>query len=403
MAIDLSETRTPSNDRGGRPPEPPNQPAATPPRTPAWFWKALALSLGLVAGFVVAEVSLRVAGLPRFHKSHTTPPQFMFFRDTRTDKLFHVNMPSTGITFVYDSDPRGYFGTDRSVVHNTNSGGFRGREFDIPKPPNTIRLAFLGDSFTFGEGVRDEDTFAEVTGRLLTQRFGGRGVNFQCYNFGVGGYNTANAAFLLRLLVLQVRPDVLVLCYGLNDAEPPLFDTDEKGDPVRRVREQDVPEGVATPRPPDTLLYRSRVAQLVWRFFASRGQNRQTESYYHALYRPDAPGWKATREALDEIVDICRWEKIPLVVMLFPVLHRLDGQHPFSDLHALVRGEVVSRGGQVLDLLPAFQGKRAEDLWVHPTDQHPNEQGHRLAAERLAEYLATRGDVTAKIEEAAGR
>ncbi len=42
-----------------------------------------------------------------------------------------------------------------------------------------------------------------------------------------------------------------------------------------------------------------------------------------------------------------------------------------------------------IDLFPRLKGMRAEDLWVHPADQHPNEKVHLLAAQALVEeFLA---------------
>jgi hypothetical protein len=34
-----------------------------------------------------------------------------------------------------------------------------------------------------------------------------------------------------------------------------------------------------------------------------------------------------------------------------------------------------------------LKGKDARNLWVHPTDQHPNETVHRIAAEALVEQI----------------
>jgi hypothetical protein len=63
-----------------------------------------------------------------------------------------------------------------------------------------------------------------------------------------------------------------------------------------------------------------------------------------------------------------------------------------------VTGSVEKGGGKALDLLPAFHGRSATELWVHPTDQHPNEVAHRIAAKKLAEFLAQDPEVRAKIE-----
>jgi hypothetical protein len=44
-------------------------------------------------------------------------------------------------------------------------------------------------------------------------------------------------------------------------------------------------------------------------------------------------------------------------------------------------------GVPVLDLLPAFQGRKAKDLWVSPGDHHPNERAHAIAANEIGRFL----------------
>lgn len=42
----------------------------------------------------------------------------------------------------------------------------------------------------------------------------------------------------------------------------------------------------------------------------------------------------------------------------------------------------------MIDLLPVYSAYQDKDLWVNPTDQHPNEIAHKLAAESLSDFLA---------------
>jgi lysophospholipase L1-like esterase len=352
--------------------------------------RALALLLGLAVGLALVEAILRAAGLPRVHRAHTPAAQFDFLQSRAGGHVFFVNKRSEAIRFEYDSDPRGYFGPGNAVVHQTNGNGFRGPDCALAKPAGTFRLVFLGDSFTFGEGVRFEDTFAEATAALLAQRLPDARLRFESCNLGVSGYNTADALFLFEALVPRLSPDAVILGYVINDAEPPLFAMDPSRGPVRRPREIEVAEGVDSATPPDVGLYRLRVAQLVWQLRAERRRGSATEDYYRSLYRPDAEGWAATRAALDGLVAAARRENLPLVVMLFPILHRLDDGHPYLDAYRIVQQQVEGAGGQFLNLFPAFAGMDAESLWVHPTDQHPNERAHRIAAEQLANRLAER-------------
>jgi hypothetical protein len=40
--------------------------------------------------------------------------------------------------------------------------------------------------------------------------------------------------------------------------------------------------------------------------------------------------------------------------------------------------------------LHAFSGHEAEDLWANPTDHHPNEIAHRIAADEIAAFIEQR-------------
>ena len=75
--------------------------------------------------------------------------------------------------------------------------------------------------------------------------------------------------------------------------------------------------------------------------------------------------------------------------MIFPVLFHLNSGYPFLDLHAKVRDAAHAAGLECLDLYPVYRGYSGPELWVHPTDQHPNEVALRLAARSLADFLAT--------------
>jgi hypothetical protein len=331
----------------------------------------------LMVSLLVAEVVLRVLDLPRFSAGHEETRRFML-TDERVDGMpVYLNYPGR-ITFTYADNPRGYFDSRNALHHEVNAAGFRGREFGV-KSPSTSRIAFLGDSFTFGEGVRLEHTYPEVTARAL------RG---EACNLGVGGYNTTQAVKLLKLIGLGLAPDAVVLGYVPNDAEPPLFDLDPAtGQPVRRNREADIEAEGSPQRPPATTLCRLRVAQLVWRAWNGARLTRQTEAHYLSLYADGSEGWRESERALRELMGLCRENGIPCVVVMFPILHALSDRHPFAGIHHQVCAVVRAEGGHFVDLLPALKGTRASEFWVHATDQHPNERVHAIAGELVAEAL----------------
>lgn len=349
--------------------------------------------LGLLAGLGLAEGALRVIGMPKFYRAHTLPaqPQFsMVGIDGRT--LFYTNTPSADITFVYDGNPRGYFDADNAVHQHTNSLGFRGAEFVTAKDSNAYRLVFLGDSFTFGEGVKDEDVYPQQLARLLGAQFPAR--RFESYNFGVGGYNTSQSLYVLKKLALQFKPDAVVLGYTLNDAEPALFSADSSGNTVsRRAREASVFEGMSELPPPHSAVFRLRLVQLAWQVMGRRFATAQTITYYNQLYRDENPAWRETRSALQEFTRVCTASRIHCYVVIFPQLFRLGDDYPFSRPSILVQNELrsaVPEAVTILDLFPALKGRKDADLWVHPTDPHPNEIVHQLVADQLLAAMAAR-------------
>jgi hypothetical protein len=368
----------------------------------------LAARLGLVlggalVGLLLAEVLLSALDWPRFYKPHTFPPQFSFVPVQEKGVVMYVNARSSHIRFVYDGNPRGYFGPGNEIEHTTNRLGFRGPEFAVSmqdgrvvsdKPEGTVRVVFLGDSFTFGEGVRDQDTYPARTAALLQKHYSARSDHpprFEAYNLGVGGYNTTQELLLLESLGLKVLPDAVVLGYVLNDAEPPLFQIDPATNQRRRTA-RPIEEGAGDRTPPDALLYRLRTARAVWRLLANRELSRRTVAHYRLLYEEDSPGWQESRRALKKIIALCKEARIPCCVLLFPVLYELNDRYPCKAIHAKIRSEVEETGAGFIDLFPLLQGQRAEELWVHPADHHPNEKVHQIAAEALAEELLALGE-----------
>jgi len=336
---------------------------------------------GITLGLIVSEIALKILDLPKFYDVHSSSEQFTF--KVLHDDIFYVNKPSSNIEFRYDSNPRGYFDDNGAVHHKTNSLGFRGEEFTEEKNETTTRIAFLGDSFTFGEGVKDSDIFSN----RLIERLNGSDSNentYESYNFGVGGYNTEQSVFLLNNIVFKFNPDIVVLGYTLNDAEQKLFYFDKEIKTVKRhAREVSIHEGLPDSKPPDILTYIFRTTKLLWKVTNNRKITEQTINYYNDLYKGDNKNWVNTKNSLREFSTICDEKNIDCYFILFPLMFDLDETYPFYEAHEEIKSQIESKGIHIIDVLPAILGKEYKDLWVHFTDQHPNEIVHEIVSELL--------------------
>lgn len=351
-------------------------------KRPGLVPKAL-LGLGaFVIALAVAETGFRILGWPRFPEPKTESGRFAFAKTEEGGEPFYVNEPGR-ITFRYDGNPRGYFDENSEVHHDVNPLGFRGPAFTV-KPEGAFRLVCLGDSFTFGEGVRNEHTYPEIAARLLTKD----GRQADACNLGVGGYNTTQSLGVLERFGFDLKPDVVVLGYTLNDAEPPLFRIEPaSGRPVRRNREMSILAEAGPQKPPRAGIHRLRLAQAFWNARHQRKLTQQTIDYYLSVNAPSGDGWIESERALREMISRCRDRGIPCVVVMFPLLFELSEDYPFRDIHRRVGEVVTGSGGHFIDLLPALTDRNPAELIVHPTDQHPNEKVHEIAGKLVAEGI----------------
>jgi lysophospholipase L1-like esterase len=81
--------------------------------------------------------------------------------------------------------------------------------------PNAVRILFIGESTTFGLGVRPEQAYPAVLTRMLEKRH--PGVPFQGVNRGVPGVVTASMLMTLPDNLARYRPNLVVVQAGAND------------------------------------------------------------------------------------------------------------------------------------------------------------------------------------------
>jgi len=105
------------------------------------------------------------------------------------------------------------------ATFKANEIGYRTVSLEKSKPAGTFRVAFLGDSWTFGLGLREADSFPRRFEEMARQLGAGNGREVQAVNLGMPGYNTANEIAALDFFWERVRPDAVVLCPTSNDAD----------------------------------------------------------------------------------------------------------------------------------------------------------------------------------------
>ncbi len=98
----------------------------------------------------------------------------------------------------------------------TNALGFRDGPVAIPKPAGQYRVLSVGESSTWGHGVRVNETYSAVLQQLLVKS--GRAA--RVVNAGVPAYTVQQSAVFLAEEAANLQPDVIVVYHQTNDFLP---------------------------------------------------------------------------------------------------------------------------------------------------------------------------------------
>jgi lysophospholipase L1-like esterase len=209
-----------------------------------------------------------------------------------------------------------------------------------------------------------QDTFAKRIERIYADR----GINAEVINTGVGNYNTIQEVEFFLTEGRKYQPDIVVLNFSFNDAEP-----------------------VPSDRPPSFLartcysciFVLGRFDTLMRQFSAKRDWS----DYYLDLYgNGEAKGWRDAQIYLARLAEFCRANGIKLLIANLPELH--DVQHyRLQRITALVQAAAEQNGVAFVDLLPYLKDRASADLWVTRPDPHPNALAHGLIAQGIFDAL----------------
>lgn len=243
----------------------------------------------------------------------------------------------------------------------TNGLGMRDRPYAVAKPPDTIRIALVGDSIGAGWGVADADGFEPRLERALDERSrSASGPAVEVLNFAVPGHSPGQRWDNFTRHGWAMGTDLVLY-------EATLADT---GWDERRLRGL-LARGIGW----DSPLYRATLEQ------AGVRPGEPAEAYKNPLRRLR---WALLGGVYRGIVNDCRERGVPAVWVLVPRVGKAADPAQRDRLLGLARESGFSA---VIDLSGAFDGIAAADLAIDPADYHPNARGHAILARRLEASL----------------
>ncbi len=271
---------------------------------------------------------------------------------------------------------------------------FRTNELGLRSDPlrddGAPRILALGDSFTWGWGVAQDEPWIERAAVELEKD----GVDVEALNGGVNGYGTESALAMLRRLGPEISPDVVLLGFFANDYTDNLIGarntyTVRNGYLFDQFSHDHFQENALARH---SHLYRMLTA--AWaaaqtRFFGGVPGQRLARNFTTEEFDE---GRDLSRRWIREIDEECRKLGATLVVVWLPADVYAGRSRP-EDIplrHELQR-RVAEDGVASIDLLPVVnREQRPQGLYLH-NDGHFSPRGHRVAGRAIADFLRTEG------------
>jgi lysophospholipase L1-like esterase len=327
------------------------------PERPGILLNVILLAVAILLGCIAMEVALRVIFA---HSLDFSMEMWKYAvqlkRPVANPQLSFAHAPNRSAFLM-------------GVPVSINSEGLRDREFSLDKPPDVYRIMMLGDSTTFGWGVKQDDTAAKFLERKLNADLPTGYNRVEVMNTGVGNYDTVQEATYYETIGWEYHPDLVVLVFFINDPEP--VPIEKKGFLIDRS----YLVAFATNRIDGVLRH--------------TGARPDWKTYYASLYDDDRPGFQACKKALVSLANSTRSHDAKVLVAILPELHQINGDsYPFKAAHQKIKNVMASENVPVVELIDGLKDHGPEEtLWVTPLDDHPNAKANNFVSDQLKQWV----------------
>ena len=327
------------------------------------------------------------------------------------DVLGHGQKP--GATCLFPS-------SEWNVTVRVNSLGLRGGELPAQKP--ALRVLMLGDSFTQGYGVEENQTFSS----LLEARLRTDGLDAEVINAGVVSYSPIVEYLYLKTRGLALKPDVVVLNFDMSDVQDDFYyeraaTFGPGGLPVAiasGTTAQDSGGALGSIRNLRVVgLFRSLIERLYLSFEPadepSLAGMYDVEYDRYAITRQGgeklAADWARSLKYIKLAAGLSREHNVTFVLATYPYGHQVsptewgEGRHTFNFVAGKAYGDgpekvLSSFAGQegipFVGMFPAFANASGGPFY-YGHDGHFNAAGHAVAAQALYSGLTSEGIIKA--------
>lgn len=289
------------------------------------------------------------------------------YREVMGEWKFLTPYHSVAIQFAKEIDHHGYYqANDYTIWFHYNQYGSRWITAG-EQPLQGTNVLLLGDSFTYGSGIRCEDTYAY----RLQEKMRKNGQPMTILNFGKSG---ANAEICLQNYnTVKDRTDHEIVLYALHLNDLIVFDTSY----ILRNQAFDWP-GARSSKFFEFIL--KRLNSYVGRQLKIKKLT-SPDIYHSKYYRKNMAAIVALKNQVLSEGKIFRLALLPIYIDL--------KKDTFRPVYNRITQELLEEDIVVFDLTEGYEAYNDDSMWIMPVDQHPNREANEILADKLVREFQT--------------
>jgi len=274
---------------------------------------------------------------------------------------YHIPIKTINNSIIYglnyNNSPEGYRISPKKNISSKNS--------------TTKAILGLGDSFMYGQGVKYKDIYLEILKQLLQDN----NIDADIKNCAKRGDNLNDIVKTYDIESSKNSFNLVIYGFTLNDFMADdqdqihgnnLIDFNNGGYKYWKIRKY------------------SSIINAFLNFQEEQQLTKNTISTYINSF--EGENEKKNFEKLKSLNKKIEAKNSRLMIVLFPLLYKLDN-YPFQTIHSKLKQFCEKENIAFIDLSPLYRSYKDRQLWVNPTDHHPNEIAHQIAAKKINYFL----------------
>ncbi len=335
-------------------------------------------------------------------------PDSMVFTHRQCDKLFHHSFipNSKGVEFNSAEE----FETNYVI----NSMGFRDKEYNFKKCKHCFRILMVGDSFTEGGGVQENESFSNLIEVELNKLYN---TEIEVINTGISSNSVVLEYLMLKYKLINLEPDMVVLNIDISDIMQDsaylkeatfssnmelmaingcgVTEKDYKIENIFNVKFFKLLNNIA-----DKIIIKLGIKMKTVTRYPKKDIMITNNNYLVSNIKEVNEYWDTTFIYLEQIVNITKTNNVDLIIVTYPWGHQIskdewsEGRKAFgfeeNKIYSLnpqrrIMSFCKKKDLTYLDISEKFIESKQKNYYTY--DMHWNKRGHVIASEAMVPVI----------------